>query len=165
MAGLEREFHRLLEKFDQAMLIVTVAAGEERSGCLVAFGSQCSVHPALFLVCLSEENHTYRVAQNAQSLVVHLLSTGSADLARLFGSTTGDEVDKFTRCEWRAGPEGTPVLNACPTWFAGHVISRLTTGDHMTFVLDPFEAHVADEEELFTIGDAERLGLRPGHPA
>ena len=44
---------------DYPMFVITVAAGGERSGCLIGFATQAGVDPARFIVCLSDKNHTH----------------------------------------------------------------------------------------------------------
>jgi len=124
---------------DYPMFIVTVADphSDERAGCLVGFTTQCSINPLRFLVCLSQANYTYRVASKSRILAVHALGAGQHELAALFGEETGDEVDKFTRCRWTAGPEGTPLLNDCPRRLIGHVEGRFDLGDHTGYLLAP----------------------------
>src|SRR5690242_15425133 len=90
----------LLSELDYPMFIVTTAAGGERAGCLVGFASQASIHPARFLVCLSDKNRTYRIARDATHLAVHFVPADRADLAELFGGETGDEVEKLARTAW-----------------------------------------------------------------
>ena len=46
----------------------------------------------------------------ADALAVHFLPDSADDLAELFGSQTGDTVDKFARCRWHPGPAGLPIL-------------------------------------------------------
>jgi flavin reductase (DIM6/NTAB) family NADH-FMN oxidoreductase RutF len=157
------EVHELISQLDFPMFIVTAAHGDERAGCLVGFTTQSSIKPPRFIVCISEVNHTYRVAMNADVLVVHMVGEDEADLAELFGSQTGDEIDKFARCAWHPGPEGTPVLDRCPNWFAGHVLGRFDAGDHCAHVLDPFEAHSDKRETPFMFHRAHPI--QPGHPA
>ena len=86
------------------MVIVTTVAGGHRSGCLVGFHTQCSIDPPRYAVWLSEANHTCRVGAAADHFAVHWVPSDRHDLAELFGGTTGDEVDKFDRCDWTAGP-------------------------------------------------------------
>ena len=50
---------------------IPAAASGERDGCVVGFTTQCSIDPPLFLVCLSDKNRTWRIAQEAESLAVH----------------------------------------------------------------------------------------------
>src|SRR5436309_11032282 len=89
----------LTSELEYPMLIVTTAAGGERSGCLVGFHTQCSIDPPRWAVWISKENRTYRVAQGATTLAVHFPSVDDRELAELFGEETGDEVDKFAACE------------------------------------------------------------------
>jgi flavin reductase (DIM6/NTAB) family NADH-FMN oxidoreductase RutF len=152
-----------VEVSDYPLYIVTVAAGGERSGCLVGFATQCSIDPLRFLVCLSDKNHTFRVARQADVLGVHLVPEGAAALAELFGSQTGDEVDKFERCSWRTGPGGAPILDDCGNWFAGRILERIPAGDHWAFLLDPVQDADDPGERAFMFRDAQ--WIESGHEA
>lgn len=138
-------FDRVVAAVDPALYVVTVAAGDDRDGCLIGFGSQVSIDPPRFLACLSTSNRTYRVAQGARTVVVHALSADQRELAKLFGGETGDEVDKFAQCAWTAGADGTPVLDGCPLWFAGRILERHELGDHVGFLLEPIETQAPIE--------------------
>ncbi len=150
-------------EIDYPMYIVTAAARGERSGCLVGFSTQCSIAPVRFLVCLSDKNRTYRVAQIAEVLAVHLVPAGADDLVALFGSETGDDVDKFERCGWHEGPGGVPILDDCPNWFVGSVRDRLPAGDHVAVLLDPILAGSGGDQTQFDFHRAK--GFTPGHEA
>ena len=158
------DFQRLMGQLDYSLFIVTVASGEERAGCLVGFASQVSIHPPRFLVGLSVKNRTYRVANDgADVLVVHFVPEQAGDLAELFGGETGDEVDKFERCDWRPGPEGVPIVCELENWFAGRVLERLDFGDHHGFLLEPGQTHGGRGSGSFTFHRAKRI--EPGHEA
>src|SRR5262249_9389968 len=145
------------------MYVVTTARGDERAGCLVGFASQCSIDPVRFTVWLSKENHTYRLARpGASVLVVHLIDREQHALAERFGGETGDEVDKFAGIEWHAGPEGAPVLDDCPNWFAGRVLDIFDTGDHEAFVLEPIGGDHSRPVDSFTYQQAR--DIEAGHP-
>ena len=148
-------------ELDYPMFIVTVAGGGERSGCLIGFATQASIDPARFLICLSDKNRTYRVAQRAEVVGVHVVPADRDDLAELFDSHTGDEIDKFEHCAWHEGPGGTRVLDDCGNWFAGRILERLPAGDHCALLLEPFDAHSDDSENAFTFHRAKRI--EPGH--
>lgn len=156
-------FNRLMGTLDYPMFVVTAAADGERSGCLVGFATQASIDPPRFLVGLSDKNRTYRVARDADVLVVHLVASDQGALAELFGGETGDEVDKFSRVPWRPGPGGAPVLEDCPNWFAGRVLERRPYGDHVGFLLEPVHVEVGPGQEEFTFHRARRID--PGHEA
>lgn len=156
-------FDAVIADLDYPMFIVTAADGRERAGCLVGFATQCSLDPPRFAVWLSKRNRTYRVAQGARTLVVHLPSAEQTDLAELFGGQTGDEVDKFVRCRWRPGPDGAPVLLDCRRWLAGRILEVFDTGDHVGFLLDPVAG--AAEPWPGQLGFQAVRTLNPGHDA
>ncbi|MFC7482034.1 flavin reductase [Luedemannella flava] len=103
-------FDRFTGQLDYPMFVLTVPG----SGCLIGFATQCSIDPPRFLACLSKANHTYRAAARALAVAVHRLGPADHDLAELFGTETGDEVDKLARCAWRPGPHGVPCWTAAP---------------------------------------------------
>jgi flavin reductase (DIM6/NTAB) family NADH-FMN oxidoreductase RutF len=156
-------FDELLGQTDGPMWILTVSTGRERAGCLVGFATQVSIDPARFLACVSKINHTFGPAMRAEHVAVHVAPTGDDDgLARLFGEETGDEVDKFERCEWHEGAEGQPILDGCSGWFVGHVVARHDVGDHVGLVLEPVAVQGRVEDPM-TLDEAKKLDA--GHPA
>ena len=163
MTSLRNTFNALMAELDYPMFIVTVARGDERAGCLVGFATQCSIDPPRFLVCISKANRTYRLARDAEALAVHFVPADAAPLAELFGGETGDDVDKFARCDWRSGPGGVPLLEACPNRFVGRVCERADGGDHEAVVLEPVAAARGHRDGVFTFHRAKRIDA--GHPA
>jgi flavin reductase (DIM6/NTAB) family NADH-FMN oxidoreductase RutF len=160
----DNAFEQLVALLDYPMYVVTTRADDAIAGCLVGFTSQVSIRPSRFLVGLSKRNHTYRVAQHATHLAVHLVQREHRDLARLFGSETGDRTDKFGQCAWRAGPHGLPILDDAAGWFAGEVLDRYDVGDHVGFLLQPVDGDAPQRfEQLVTFGDVK--DLEPGHEA
>lgn len=133
MAG----FDDLVGRLDYPMLIVTVNDGQQRAGCLVGFASQCAIDPPRYMVWLSKNNHTYKVARGCDRLAVHVPTPENRPLVELFGTVTGFDEDKFARCAWRDGPDGVPLLTDCPQWFVGQVLARYDTGDHEAVLLAP----------------------------
>jgi flavin reductase (DIM6/NTAB) family NADH-FMN oxidoreductase RutF len=163
MNETEESFQRLVAQLDYPMFIATVAAGGERSGCLIGFATQCSISPPRFLAGISDKNHTYGVAREARSMALHLVPENATELAELFGGETGDEIDKFERCEWREGPEGIPLLDGCPNRFVGRIVERIDFGDHVGMVLEPFFAEADEESAQLGFHRAKRI--EPGHEA
>jgi flavin reductase (DIM6/NTAB) family NADH-FMN oxidoreductase RutF len=157
-------FEKLVSMLDYPMYVVTTSAGDKRAGCLVGFTSQVSIDPPRFLVGLSNKNQTYRIAQNATYLAVHLLPRTHRELARLFGSETGDRVDKFARCGWHEGPHGLPILDDAAGWFVGEVLGRYELGDHIGHLLEPIAGDAPEKfDQLVTFADVR--DLEPGHEA
>ena len=161
MSGERSEFEGLMAQLDYSLFIVTVAADGERSGCLVGFASQVSIHPPRFLICLSVKNRTFDVARRASVVVVHFVPLHAEQLAALFGGQTGDETDKFAQCEWHDGPDGAPVLTSLRDWFAGRVLERLDFGDHCGLLLEPIDGEAHRSGSPLTFRRAK--WIEPGH--
>ena len=161
-------FQHVAALLDYPVFVVTTRAGDRRAGCLVGFAGQASIDPPRFLVGLSKRNHTYRVAQDASHLAVHLLSRQHRDLALLFGGETGDRVDKFARCSWQDGPAGLPILTGAAAWFAGRVLERFDLGDHVGHLIEPVDGDAPAALTILVTGlltYADVKDLEPGHKA
>jgi flavin reductase (DIM6/NTAB) family NADH-FMN oxidoreductase RutF len=157
-------FQDLVASIDYPMFIVTTSARGSRAGCLVGFVTQASLKPGRLLVCLSKANYTFGVAQSADVLVVHFLGREDLALARLFGEETGDNVDKFERCDWESGLDGAPVLTQCKGWVVATILDRVDCGDHMAFLVEPVNAEANRPEEA-QLSFRQVRDLDPGHPA
>src|SRR5207248_6015279 len=97
-------------------------------------------------------------------LVVHILDAESLELAEMFGGTTGDDADKFTRCGWATGPDDVPVLDEAVAWFSGRILQQQTAGDHTGFLIEIDCAEVRRRpERLLALSDVNELP--PGHDA
>ena len=155
-------FDTIAARLDYPMFVATTVGRDgERAGCLVGFATQCSIDPPRFLVCVSDKNRTHRVLLGADAVALHVVPADADDIAELFGGETADETDKFERCEWRAGPGGLPILERCPSWFAGRVVDRIELGDHVGHVLEPFAGEAGEVGPAFPFSRAKRI--EPGH--
>jgi flavin reductase (DIM6/NTAB) family NADH-FMN oxidoreductase RutF len=153
-------FERLAATLDYPLYVVTTAENGQRTGCLIGFATQCSIHPPRFLACISKKNHTLSLARRAANLGVHIVEEKDRSIAELFGGETGDEVDKFARVSWHYA-HGVPILDACPRWFVGSVLERIDLGDHVGFLLEPIDTEQDAAAEQLTFQQAR--DIEPGH--
>ena len=157
-------FEKLVALLDYPMFVVTTHANGVPAGCLVGFASQTSIHPPRFLVGLSTKNHTFRVAAGATHLGVHVFDTEHLDVVEMFGSQTGDTINKFDRCSWHPGPARTPILDDAAAWFVGEILERFPLGDHVGHLLEPVGGSPPKElEHWVSLSDVGHLD--PGHEA
>jgi flavin reductase (DIM6/NTAB) family NADH-FMN oxidoreductase RutF len=159
------DLDRFSAKTDVPLTIVTTVASGVQAGCVVGYWTRSSIDPPRFLVCISRQNHTFEPAMSSGEIAVHLIPAKAVDIVRLFGSETGDEIDKFAHCDWREGPGGLPILAACPTYAVCKVLDRIDVGDHVALLVDPVSVTAGPEEEVFTQRMAAELHIVPGHPA
>lgn len=157
-------FDSIMASLDAPMAIVTTASGDERAGCLIGFHAQASIEPRRHAVWLSKANHTYRVALMGSHLAVHLLTSSDRDLAELFGTSSGDDVDKFAKCEWEPSEVGPPLLTRCENRL---LLERMTVlddgGDHVCVIGRPLMATTAGPFEPLRLSAVN--DLEPGHRA
>jgi len=164
MCSVTGQWDKVADLLDYPMFVVTTKSADVRAGCLVGFSTQASINPARFLIGLSDKNHTYRVAQNASRLAVHVLDQKDRDLASLFGEQTGDEIDKFAQCRWHEGPDGVPILDDAAAWFSGPVLSRDRVGDHIAHLIEVDAAELLQPEGALLKFSSVR-DFEPGHEA
>lgn len=163
MTGVDQRLGDLLGRLESPAAIVTAMHDGERAGCLVGNHVQCSIDPMRVLVCLSPANATYRVATSAPLLSVHYLQPSNRSLAELFGGTTGDEIDKFAACSWSIhGRHAGLILDDVAHWWIGLSIHQVVLGDHVGFVLEPFEVH--DSGPYSQLSTTDLRAVEPGHP-
>lgn len=158
------DFDALMTWSDPPLVVVTTTDGRERAGCLVGFHAQSGIDPGSITVWLSKANHTFRVASFAEVFAIHFLTVDDVELAAAFGTTSGDEQDKFAGCAWHPGTGGVPLLDACPRVVVGRKVALLeTAADHVCVVLDPIESSFQPGSEPLRLSHVEHL--RPGHDA
>lgn len=155
-------FDTIMSSLDVPMAVVTTAKGDERAGCLIGFHAQSSIDPGRYCVWISKANHTYRVLLRSTHLAVHYLRRDDRELARIFGTLSGDDVDKFTLCANEIGPHGVPVLARCPNRIVARRIALLDEGgDHVCVVTEPVEARSSGPFTPLRLSDVSDLA--PGH--
>lgn len=155
---------RIVRTLDAALVVVTASDGDEDVGCLVGFHSQSGIDPLRWALWISEANHSHSVLCTADIVAVHFLAGGDHDLADLFGARTGEDIDKFVRCDVvREG--GVPVLRRCGTRFLARTVATAVVdgGDHTCITVVPFDVHTDPDFRPLRLVEVDDLSA--GHPA
>lgn len=161
---MARPFDTLMSSLDARMAVVTTADEHERAGCLVGFHVQSSIEPPRYAIWLSKANHTYRVGLRASHFGIHFLTAEDVDLAELFGTRTGETVNKFRDLPVGTGAGNVPVLLRCPHRLIVRKLVHLDDGgDHVCITTEPVEEHTTGRFAPLRLSDVEHL--QPGHPA
>lgn len=162
--GVNHPFDDLMSMLDSPVYVVTTQADGQPSGCLVTFATQTSVQPPSFMVGLHLGSYTHELASRSEYVAVHVLPQRQAVLAQLFASQTGDQTEAFTRCSWRGGPLGMPILDDAAAWFVGKTVSRSPVADHVAYLLEPVSAWAPESfEDLLYLSDLDDFD--PGQEA
>jgi flavin reductase (DIM6/NTAB) family NADH-FMN oxidoreductase RutF len=161
-AMADSAFKTIAAAMDAPLVVVTTAEGEERAGCLIGFHAQSSITPERYSIWLSKANHTYRVGLRASHYALHFLTEADLALAELFGTRTGDTVDKFTGLNVDVGDGGVPILRDCPHRLVARRIALLDeNGDHVCISTEPISACSTGRFRPLRLSQASHL--TPGH--
>lgn len=155
-------FESLMASLDNALVVVTTVAENERAGCLVGFHSQSSISPEHYCLWLSKANHTYRVGLRAAHFAVHFLTKDDLALAEHFGTLSGEDTDKFAGVDVDVDQTGVPLLRNCPHRLLLERIALLDdTSDHVCLTTRVLAAHTGGTFKPLRLSDATHLD--PGH--
>jgi flavin reductase (DIM6/NTAB) family NADH-FMN oxidoreductase RutF len=155
-------FDHLMSSIDPPLIVLTTAVDDEKAGCLVGFHAQSSITPHHYCVWLSKANHTYRVGLRATHFAVHFLTAEDLDVARRFGTRSGEDTDKFAGIDVYLDSNGVPLLRACPSRMTLERIALLDDGsDHVCLTSRVVTAHAEGGFVPLRVSDANHLV--PGH--
>lgn len=156
-------FDLMVTSANPAMAIVTTRADDgTRAGCLVGFHGQASMAPPHYSIWLSKANHTYRTALRSAHFAVHFLTADDMEVATHFGTLTGEDQDKFADIATDEGPEGAPLIRACPNRIVIARAAMLDAGGDHAMVTGPV-VESACPEPFEPLREDRVIHLRPGH--
>lgn len=162
----DQDFDRFVEGTNAPLVVVTVAVGPDRAGCVVGFHTQASIEPTVYAVWLSKANRTTQLALQAARVAVHYLRDDQLEVAEHWGSLTGDETDKFANVDWEPDADGVPLLAACPDRLVLERVGLIDVADadHVCWLGKVTAAAVSGHPGTpLRLADAQ--SLTPGHDA
>ena len=114
--------------------------------------------PAGYCVWLSKANHTYRLALRAQYLAIHFLGAQDHDLAELFGTLSGDDVDKFERASTTMASQASRSWTGAANWLVVERVALLDEGgDHVCIVTESLVASFGGSFTPLRLSDVDDL--------
>lgn len=112
----------LLSRFGKAVAFVTCESDGVPVGLTATSFSSISIEPPLVTFSVSANSSAFDAMSEADSFVIHFLSTDDIWLAVL-GATSG--VDRFSdSASWGRIDTGEPVFWSIRNWVRGHVVKR-----------------------------------------
>ena len=132
--------------------VVTLAGPAGPVGFTATSVASLSAQPPLLSFSLATTSSSAPAMLEAETLVVHLLSSGQEELARRF-STRG--VDRFAPpVRWKTLATGEPLLSDVPVWLRARIQHRIATGESYLVIAEVLESRVdrADEPLVYHDG-------------
>ena len=96
-----------------------------------------SITPPMLAISVGHARHSHTCLQQNRHFNLVLPSPQQADLARMCGSMSGAQVDKFesTGVRWFKGRlAGLPVIQGAAAVFECEVVTQVRSGDHTIYV-------------------------------
>jgi flavin reductase (DIM6/NTAB) family NADH-FMN oxidoreductase RutF len=110
--------------------------GANGAGSLPPYVSSASIvaeRPRV-VVGLARHHHSWRLVEQAQSFVLHLLDETQLDLVWTFGLRSGRDVDKLAATATVPTARGSPRLVDALAWLECRVETAFATGDRSLFL-------------------------------
>ncbi|MFI6516885.1 3-hydroxy-9,10-secoandrosta-1,3,5(10)-triene-9,17-dione monooxygenase reductase subunit [Spirillospora sp. NPDC050679] len=127
-----RAFREVLGHFCTGIVVIGATGGD---GLPVGFACQSfsalSLDPPLVLFCPAKSSRTWPVIERAGRFAANMLAEGQRGVCEVFGRSG---QDKFACAEWRASPNGSPLLDSALAWVDCTVETVHDAGDHYIVV-------------------------------
>lgn len=121
------EFKAVFRHHPGGVSLITADAGEGPVALTVSSVFSVSVTPPILVFSVSESSSSTPTIRKTDTVVVHLLSAGELNLAKL-GATSG--IDRFADTSlWSRLESGEPYFPAAHAWIRGKIVNRMEVGD------------------------------------
>ena len=109
--------------------------------------AEVSLSPPILLVSISPERYTHDKIIKREAFAVNVLSIKQKTLAKICGSCSGRDVNKFKKYKipYHISKGGLPFIEGCFANIGCKLIATHRYGDHTIFVGEMFEAEVYGE--------------------
>ncbi len=120
------EFKAVFRHHPGGVSLITADAGEGPVALTVSSVFSVSVTPPILVFSVSESSSSTPTIRKTDTVVVHLLSAGEINLAKL-GATSG--IDRFADTSlWSRLESGEPYFPAAHAWIRGRIVNRMEVG-------------------------------------
>jgi len=140
----------------ESCVFVISTDGRKPSGMIASWHMKCSNNPPLYAVCLSKGGYTGKLIRKSEDFVIALPNKGLVKEVEYFGTTHGDEVNKFhdTGIEkGKAKVVDSPILTEATINLECRLDKEVDSGDHVIYIGRVVYAHIDREKHiLFNMG-------------
>ena len=141
-----------LFRLSYGLYIVTSHDGDKLNGQIANALIQVTVEPPRVAVAINKNNLTHEYISKSKEFAVSVLDESvPMKLIGLFGFKSGRDVDKLSKCTFKKGITGCPVVtDYVLSVFEAKVVDQCDVGTHTIFVGELVAAEVLTEEECMT---------------
>jgi len=124
-------------KPESCVFVISTDSGGKPNGMIAGWNMKCSNDPPLFAVSLSKNGNTHKLIQESKEFVIAVPNKELINEVEFFGSTHGNEVDKFkeTKIETaNAKYVKSPLIKNATINFECKLEKEIDSGDHIIFI-------------------------------
>lgn len=124
-------------KPESCVFVISVNEGGKPNGMIAGWNMKCSVEPPLFAVSLSKGGYTHKLIRKSKEFVIAVPGKELEEILVFFGSTHGDEADKFAKTQIeteKAEFVKSPLIKNAAINFECELYKEVDSGDHIIFI-------------------------------
>jgi len=124
-------------KPESCVFVISVDQNGNPSGMIAGWNMKCSGEPPLFAVSLSKKGYTHRLIRQSREFAIAVPNKELEDPLVIFGSTHGNEVDKFKESEIETAKAEfirSPLIKKATVNFECELFKEIDSGDHIIFI-------------------------------
>jgi len=150
-------------KPESVVFVITIDEEGKPAGMVAGWNMKASIDPPMFAVPLSKKYHTHKLIRKSKEFVIAVANKSLEDEVRFFGSTHGNEVNKFkeTGIETeKAKFIKPPLIKQATINLECKLVSETDAGDHILFLGEILASYInEDKKVLFNVKtvDGERV--------
>jgi flavin reductase (DIM6/NTAB) family NADH-FMN oxidoreductase RutF len=152
-------------KYPEQVVIAIVKDKDGKYNPITLGWSMITSHnPPMMAISVGTTRYSLDTIRRAKEFVLSFPSAAMAEQALCFGTTSGRDVDKFTRCPLktrRASEIDCVILEDSVANFECTLVSEHPSGDHVIFVGRVVLSHMNEDREverLYTLETGYRMG-------
>lgn len=124
-------------KPENCVFVISVDKNGKPSGMIAGWNMKCSMEPPLFAVSLSKKGNTHKLIQQSKEFVIAIPNKELEKSLLLFGSTHGNEIDKFAESKIETAKAEfvkSPLIKNATINFECELFKEVDSGDHIIFI-------------------------------
>ncbi len=124
-------------KPESCIFVISVDAAGKPSGMIAGWNMKCSFDPPLLAISLQKKGYTHELINNSKEFVIAVPNKGLEEEINFFGTTHGDEVDKFSATGIKMSQSKyiePPLLTDATINFECKLEKKVVVGDHILYI-------------------------------
>lgn len=124
-------------KPENVVFVISVDSNGKPSGMVAGWFMKCSIEPPLVAVCLQIAGHTHKLIRESKEFVIAVPNKGLEKELLFFGTTHGNEVDKFKETGIKTEKSKhikSPLIKGATINFECKLEKEIDCGDHIIFI-------------------------------